>query len=165
MSELGDLLKELRGKRSLREIADITELSHTYISDIEKGYRRGTKKPIHPSPETLKRLADAYNYPYEKLMKVAGYLEAETNNSMISEKKPTYSPQLTEKDESDIGKRMLKIKKDLIEGNTDEDGALSFMGTPMSEEAIESLLEALEHAERIATLANKKFIPKNKRKE
>ena len=54
MSELGDLLRELRGKRSLREIADLTELSHTYISDVEKGYRRGSKKPLNPSPDTLK---------------------------------------------------------------------------------------------------------------
>lgn len=75
MRDLGRLLKELRGNRTLREIAEVTELSHTYISDVEKGYRRGTKKPIHPSPDTLKRLAEAYNYPYEELMKVAGYLE------------------------------------------------------------------------------------------
>lgn len=164
MSELGDLLKELRGKRSLREIADITELSHTYISDIEKGYRRGTKKPIHPSPETLKRLAEAYNYPYEDLMKKAGYIEENVLSDKVTEKKATYSPQLTEKDERDIGKRMEKIKRDLLEGNPDEEGALSFMGEPLSEEAIESLLEALEHAERIATLTNKKFIPKKYRK-
>ena len=77
MNDLGELLRELRGKRSLREIGELTELSHTYISDVEKGYRRGTKKPINPSPETLKRLADAYNYPYEKLLNVAGYLKQE----------------------------------------------------------------------------------------
>lgn len=77
MKDLGRLLKELRGNRSLREVAEVTELSHTYISDIEKGYRRGTKKPIHPSPDILKRLAEAYGYPYEELMRVAGYLEDE----------------------------------------------------------------------------------------
>ncbi len=164
MSELGELLKELRGKRSLREIAEITELSHTYISDIEKGYRRGTKKAINPSPETLKRLAEAYNYSYEKLMKAAGYLETEMPFDRVAEAETTYNAQLTEKDESDIAIRMEKIKKDLIEGNGDDSG-LSFRGEPMSEEAIESLLEALEHAERIATLANKKYIPKKYRKE
>lgn len=73
MKSLGELLKDLRGNRSLREVAEITELSHTYISDVEKGYRRGSGKPIHPSPDTLKRLAQAYSYPYEELMKVAGY--------------------------------------------------------------------------------------------
>jgi transcriptional regulator with XRE-family HTH domain len=77
MNELGKLLKELRGKKPLRAIAENTGLSHSYISDIEKGFRRGTKVPIHPSPDTLKRLAQAYNFPYEELMKVAGYIEEE----------------------------------------------------------------------------------------
>ncbi|MGE7112095.1 helix-turn-helix domain-containing protein [Lysinibacillus sp. NPDC047702] len=87
MSELGDLLRELRGKRSLREIADLTELSHTYISDVEKGYRRGTKKPLNPSPETLKRLAKAYDYPYEELMKAAGYVE---NTGYLNKNQESY---------------------------------------------------------------------------
>jgi transcriptional regulator with XRE-family HTH domain len=74
MNELGILLRELRGKKSLRAVADETGLSHSYISDIEKGFRRGTKTPINPSADTLKRLANAYEYPYEKLLKAAGYL-------------------------------------------------------------------------------------------
>lgn len=82
MSKLGELLRDLRGNRSLREIAEITELSHTYIADVEKGYRRGSKKPLNPSPETLKRLATAYNYPYEKLMEIAGYIGG--NNETLS---------------------------------------------------------------------------------
>lgn len=82
MKPLGELLRELRGKRSLREIAKETELSHTYISDLEKGFRRDTKAPINPSPETLKRLAEAYNFSYEELLKVAGYLES-TQNKII----------------------------------------------------------------------------------
>lgn len=86
MNSLGELLKNLRGKRSLRNVADVTELSHTYISDIEKGFRRGTNKPIHPSPDTLKRLAEAYDYPYEELMKVAGYIEEEIIYSADEEK-------------------------------------------------------------------------------
>lgn len=151
MNKLGELLKSLRGNRTLREIAEITELSHTYISDVEKGFRRGSKKPIHPSPDTLKRLAAAYNYSYEDLMKIAGYIEKENINN------------LTSKDERDISKRMEKIKRDLKEGNADGEG-LNFRGEPMSEEAMESLLEALEHAERIATLANKKYTP-NKYKD
>lgn len=77
MSNLGDLLQTLRQNKSfsLREAADKTGLSHTYISDIEKGMRRGTRTPLHPSPDTLKRLADAYDYPYHKLLEAAGYLD------------------------------------------------------------------------------------------
>lgn len=66
-------------------------------------------------------------------------------------------PELTAKDEKDIAKRMEKMRNDLKEGKGD---GLNYMGEPMSEEAIETLLEALEHAERIATLTNKKYTPK-----
>jgi transcriptional regulator with XRE-family HTH domain len=78
MSELGKLLKELRGKKSLRAVAEDTGLSHSYIADIEKGFRRDTKAPINPSPDTLKRLSKAYDYPYEELMKAAGYFDADS---------------------------------------------------------------------------------------
>ncbi|MNW46574.1 Helix-turn-helix domain protein [compost metagenome] len=72
-NELGEFLKQLRGKRSLRDIADLTKLSHTYIADIEKGFRRGTKTPLKPSPETLRKLANALDAPYKELMIMAGY--------------------------------------------------------------------------------------------
>lgn len=84
MNELGNFLKELRGKRSLREVANLTNLSHTYIADVENGFRRGTNKPIKPSPETLKKLSEAYNYSYFDLMEKAGYLDDLTE----SEKQP-----------------------------------------------------------------------------
>jgi transcriptional regulator with XRE-family HTH domain len=88
MSKLGEVLRELRGKRSLRSVADITGLSHSYIADIEKGIRRDTKAPINPSPEILKRLANAYNYSYEELLKLAGYIEEQEETT----EKPTYDP-------------------------------------------------------------------------
>lgn len=75
MNELGELLRELRGKKSLRSVAEETGLSHSYISDLEKGKRRGTNTPLHPSPEVLKKLGSAYEYPYDKLLKIAGYVE------------------------------------------------------------------------------------------
>jgi transcriptional regulator with XRE-family HTH domain len=75
MNELGELLRELRGKKALRDISKITGLSHTYISDLEKGFKHGTKAPINPSFDTLKRLSKAYNYDYDKLLKAAGYID------------------------------------------------------------------------------------------
>jgi HTH-type transcriptional regulator, competence development regulator len=77
MNTLGTLLRELRGKKSLRTVAEQTGLSHSYIADIENGFRRGSKTPLNPTPETLKRLSAAYNYPYEKLLEKAGYLSDE----------------------------------------------------------------------------------------
>lgn len=146
MNQLGTLLRELRGKRSLREIAEITELSHTYIADIEKGYRRGTKKPIHPSPETLKRLADAYDYPYPRLMQVAGYIES----------KPLT---LTPKDESNIINDLQKILDGLEGCYAAFDGV-----TPEEVEDQELLKASLEQSMRLAKrLAKEKFTP-NKHK-
>lgn len=87
--ELGELLKRLRGNKSLRQVADITQLSHTYISDIEKGFRRDTRTPINPSPDTLKRMSDAYNFPYEEMLRVAGYLEVNIDTTHLSEYQKT----------------------------------------------------------------------------
>lgn len=74
-SPFGLFLEKLRGKTSLREVANKSGLSHTYIRDLELGVNRKTKAPINPTPETLKRLSEAYNYPYEDLMIMAGYIE------------------------------------------------------------------------------------------
>jgi len=73
--DFGRYLKQLRGNMTLREAAERSSLSHTYISFLEKGERPGTKKPIQASPEVLKKLALAYNHPYEDLLQRAGYLD------------------------------------------------------------------------------------------
>lgn len=73
---LGEFLEHLRGDMSLRDAAKKSGLSHTYIRDLELGVNRKTKAPIKPSPDTLKRLSDAYGGgSYEELMKKAGYFE------------------------------------------------------------------------------------------
>lgn len=77
MNELGSLIKKLRGKRPLREVAEQAGISHTYLSDLEKGVRRGSKTPVRPSPVTLMGLSKALSCPYESLMKSAGYLNEE----------------------------------------------------------------------------------------
>lgn len=70
---LGDFLRNLRGKKSLREIAKLTGLSHTYIRDVENGFSRNNV-PFKPKPETLYKLAKAYNYDFLDLMKLSGTL-------------------------------------------------------------------------------------------
>lgn len=78
MYELGELLKRLRGDLSLREVAKRSGLSYSYISSLEKGKHPRTGAPINPTPEILRSLSKAYNYPHEELMKLAGYLDKET---------------------------------------------------------------------------------------
>ncbi|WP_261806118.1 helix-turn-helix domain-containing protein [Lapidilactobacillus luobeiensis] len=74
-NNLGQYLREIRGKRSLREISEMTNgrLSHTAIANIEKG-TNGRKEPVKPSPDTLKILADVYHIDYVKLLNMAGYI-------------------------------------------------------------------------------------------
>lgn len=77
MQDLGRILKDLRGKLSLREAAKRSGLSYSYISSLENGKHPRTGAPINPTPDILRNLSNAYNYPYEELMKVAGYLSDE----------------------------------------------------------------------------------------
>jgi len=79
MSDIGEVLKKLRGKMSLREASEKIGISHTYLDTIEKGFDKRSGKQINPSPETLKLISKAYNYSYKKLLNLAGYIDI-TNN-------------------------------------------------------------------------------------
>lgn len=70
----GDVLRQLRGSRSLREMERITGISHTYLSSLEKGYDPRTGKVRKPTPETLRKLS-ALGISYKELMKTAGYAD------------------------------------------------------------------------------------------
>jgi transcriptional regulator with XRE-family HTH domain len=132
---LGKRLKAEREKRNWSQIfvAKKIGITNTVLSNYERDYR-------DPDTETLKKLADLYEVKTD-------YLLGRSINDTS-----------TSKDEKDIAKRMEKIKKDL----TSEDGLL-FNGEPMSEEAIESFLEAMEYAVRQTQRINKKYIPKKYR--
>ncbi len=76
MENLYEFLKKKRNllKLSLRNAADKIGISHSYLSNLEKGIDPRTGSPIKPTPETLKLIADAYELDYDSLMKLAGYL-------------------------------------------------------------------------------------------
>jgi len=80
MSRLSKLLRELRGTTPLRDIADRAEISHTYLSLLEKGHDPRSGKEIKPSADILQKLSNVYNYPYETLLKAAGYIPEIDNN-------------------------------------------------------------------------------------
>lgn len=75
MNELGKLLKKLRGYNSLRTIAEKAnnKISYTYLGRLEEGINPDTGQLIKPTPDKLKVLSDVYNYPYDKLLELAGY--------------------------------------------------------------------------------------------
>lgn len=81
MNTLGELIKELRGKESLRDASKRIGISHTYLDTVEKGFDKRSGKIVNPTPETLKLISKAYNYEYEVLMTLAGYLETDKMNS------------------------------------------------------------------------------------
>ncbi|WP_138752783.1 helix-turn-helix domain-containing protein [Paenibacillus sinopodophylli] len=79
MEPIGEYLKKLRTqlKLSFREAAEKSGLSHSYIRYLEEGKRPGSNSPINPTPETLKKLSEAYNHMYEDLLFRAGYLNGQ----------------------------------------------------------------------------------------
>ncbi|WP_144704941.1 helix-turn-helix domain-containing protein [Fictibacillus phosphorivorans] len=73
MSEFGQYLKELRGKKSIREVARDVGISHTYLTTLEKGFDPRTKKLRKPNIDVLKRIASYYGVPTADLINRAGY--------------------------------------------------------------------------------------------
>ncbi|MED4885052.1 MULTISPECIES: helix-turn-helix transcriptional regulator [Bacillus] len=130
-------------KRTQQDMADYLGITRPAYT----AYERGTRQPDY---DTLEKLADYFEVSTD-------YLLGRTNIPNII---PDNLPPLTEKDEKDIAKRMAKIKEDLKKAD-----GLNFAGEPMSEEAIESLLEAIEYAERTTVRVNKKYTPKKYRKD
>ncbi len=98
-----------------------------------------------PSPEILKKLSTYFGVPVSRL------LSEENQNT----------PTITEKDERDIARDMERIMSQL-----DSSGDLMFDGDPMSDEARETMLAAMQLGLQAANLKNKaRFAPKKYRKE
>lgn len=162
MKKLGEILKSLRGKESLRDASKRIGISHTYLDTIEKGYDKRSGKPVKPTPDTLKLISKAYDCSYEELMKVAGYIEDDSNK-----KEPDWNsklPELTSNDEKDIQKDLEKI----INSLESKDGHSHFGGQSideMDDEDRELLIASLENSMRMAKrMAKQKFTPKKHRK-
>ncbi|HHX17439.1 MAG TPA: helix-turn-helix transcriptional regulator [Clostridium sp.] len=85
MSDLGDLFRQIRIKKnwSIRKAANKMGISYSYLSILEKGVDPRTGKVSNPRPETLKIISETYNYPYEELMKTAGYLEKDSSSGKV----------------------------------------------------------------------------------
>lgn len=143
MDILGKRIKQLRESKKQTDskytqgyIANLIGVARTTYT----AYENGTKQP---SLETVNKIADVFSVSTD-------FLQGRTNN-------PAQMGN-AEKDEKDIAKRMEEIKKDL----SSQDG-LMFSGEPLSEEAVESLMEAMEHMVRQTQRINKKYIPKKYR--
>lgn len=119
----------------------------TSIAALEKEleFGNGTIRKwdkAYPSADRLKKVADRFNV---------------STDFLLGRTSQMYS---TSKDEKDIEKRMEEIKRDLKDSQ-----GLMFSGEPMSEEAVDSLLDAMEYIVRQTKIINKKYIPKKHRKD
>ena len=64
--DIGTLLKRLRGRVSLREVARRTGVSASYLSLIERGEK-------HPGVNVVRKLAELYNVEAQQLLRRAGH--------------------------------------------------------------------------------------------
>ncbi|MFP7483351.1 helix-turn-helix domain-containing protein [Priestia filamentosa] len=142
--EMGVRIKECRQRAGLSQekLAEMLEMKRTNVANYEAGR-------VVPPGSVLLELANIFDVTTD-------YLLGKSPTSSTNET----NKNLTEKDEKDIAKRMEKFKEDL----TKTDG-LSFYGEPMSEEALESFLDAVEYTMRQTKRINKKYIPKKYRED
>lgn len=68
---LGDIIRQYREEHqmSLQDFANLINSSRSYVHMLEKNVNPSTNKPISPSVETLKSLANAMNMDLEVLLK------------------------------------------------------------------------------------------------
>ena len=62
---IGELLRKLRGARTLRQVEAGTGITNAYLSNIELGLKR-------PGVKTLAKLGTYYRVPLDHLLQVAG---------------------------------------------------------------------------------------------
>lgn len=93
----GDYLKELRGNRSLREVSNISGISHTYIRNLELG------KKTDPSKDTLRKLANSYGVSYIDLLNRVYSLDVSSDDEAAEDMRNFLRPLL-----EDVKKKLTK---------------------------------------------------------
>ena len=115
-----------------------------------------------PEPSILKQLANMFNCSTDYLLGTTDIKNHPDNLSTDDSKlNKNHNLKLNEKDEKDIEKRVAEIKKGFLENQE----GLMLSGNPVSEEAVQSIIDALEFGMRQAKVINKKYTPKKYRKD
>lgn len=119
----GSYLKEMRENKgwSINQLAQAADISGSQISRIENGLRG------IPKPQTLRKMAEALEVPYEELMNKAGYLQ----QNAAKREEITAPAWATSRDKRDF-KKMLE-----------DDGELMFDGVPLSGEDKQRIKDVL----------------------
>ncbi len=125
---------------------------------VHKMHQKELAKKVGISPSTLSDYLNLRAKPsHSVVQKIAEVFDVEK-----SDIDTTYKSEKTVEDrkERDIAKRVDQLRLDLETAD-----ALAFMGEPLSNEAKESLMSALEFVVRQTNEVNKKYIPKKHRDE
>lgn len=136
-----EIYRELRDSKNAKDsdVAKATGITKSTFSDWKSGRSE-------PKKEKMQKIADYFGVTIEYIM------------TGVDKKRV---PELTQKDEKDIAKRLEQTLEDLEHG---QDG-LMFSGEPLDEETKELLKVSLENSIRIAKInAKEKFTPKKYRK-
>lgn len=142
-----ELLKSLRRKANLTltQAAAKAGVSISYIRILEGGIRPISKTPITPSPEILKKLAEAYDYPFEDLMIKAGHLSSQYVFDFSSKTDAIIRPQTIEETQQEYNYRQ-KLQQQDLESMIDNADFLSYRGKYIDEDTkskIKGMLELL----------------------
>ena len=73
--KIGQIVRQLRGDRSLRDFAALCDISHTALDAIECGINKRSGKPTQAKTVTLQRIADAAGVPLS-------YITGETTSAV-----------------------------------------------------------------------------------
>lgn len=137
-----DRLKKLRNEANMTQtdLGKRINVTKSAISGYEKGIRT-------PDSETLKKIASVFDVTTDYLLGIS-------DNRNINTKG------FTLKEEKDMKKRIEDLRKDV----KSQEGLL-FDGEPMSDDAVDQLLDIIEFAEKQATKLNRRFTTKDNRKK
>lgn len=124
---LGDYLREQRGQAqmSLRQLAELTDVSNPYLSQIERGLRR-------PSAEVLQQIAKALRISAESLYVRAGILDADESGARMVEDAIALDSRLTERQKT----AMLDIYRSFVGTDEATDNQLVATVTEANQETI-----------------------------
>lgn len=145
--KIGEYIKKVREEKelSINQLALYSNVSAAHISRIERGLRE-------PSPEILKKVSEALRVQYKDLMKIAGYLDTETDGickdkDFIDQAKNKYGPR---------GKKQAEDLLDNVKS--------MFDGGELPEEDKDEFFRAVADMYFDAKQKNKKYTPKKHRK-
>ena len=113
---LGDYLRDQRrqAQMSLRQLAEKSDVSNPYLSQIERGVRR-------PSAEVLQQIAKALRISAESLYVRAGLIDADASGARMVEDAVALDPRLTERQKT----ALLDIYRSFVGADVASDEALA----------------------------------------